>query len=334
MDAHLPTPPDLHSHPSSTSDSTKYSPTSDDHPPVIQATPNMSTSGLLRDKEGNVYHPQVTFAASPDRPSAYPTLSYGQGQFNNHPGINAPARPGFGATQSDSSVPTTQREGGFSGADFRRKKSLVRPERERFNPDSRNLNYRQHAAAAELEGTGRVNVSNTGYHPGLDAVGIPYGSGGGGISAVGLAPGVDGRPGLRRGKSILAREEGMANESGLSFLKRGATLRRNKHKKEHMGATLDEVKAQKKLQSKTVPEGEKAPLGPWMIYCYVVTFFMPGVLLKAVGECGVLDGGHCPPRLILSTDAAVSTLNLHLQAFAVSTDGAHFERRSACSSSS
>jgi len=312
LERSLPAPPPLPSHASSTSasSSTKYSPS--DLQPGSEATsiiyPSRSTdtnANLLRDKEGNVYHPQVTFADSTDRPSAYPTLSYGNGGAgagagagpgayqNNHPGAmqhhhQTGSRPGFGATASSSSVAVPQHEGGFSGADFRRKKSLVRPERERFNPDSRNLNYRQHAAAAELEGTGRVGISRTGYHPGLETVGIPYGSGGGGISAVGLAPGVDGRPGIRRGKSILAREEDMANESGLSFLKRGATLRRNKQKREsqQMGITPEEAlraKKQGRMQNQQQQPIEKAPLGPWMIYCYIVTFFMPGFLLKSFG---------------------------------------------------
>lgn len=39
-----------------------------------------------------------------------------------------------------------------AGADFRRKKSLVRPERERDDPTARNFHYRQHAAQMEESG--------------------------------------------------------------------------------------------------------------------------------------------------------------------------------------
>jgi chitin synthase len=104
----------------------------------------------------------------------------------------------------------------------------LRPERSRNDENSRFFNYRQHAAVYEAENQGRVGPSSTGYDNATFSVGVPFGSGQGGISAVGLAPGIDGRPGIRRGKSILAREEGMANESGLNFLKRGATLVRKK----------------------------------------------------------------------------------------------------------
>ena len=48
-------------------------------------------------------------------------------------------------------------EGGFSaaGADFRRKKSLVRPDRERIDPSHRLYNYRTHTAAMEAGGASR-----------------------------------------------------------------------------------------------------------------------------------------------------------------------------------
>lgn len=37
-------------------------------------------------------------------------------------------------------------QGGFSGADVRRKKSMVRPDRERIEPGHRHFHYREHAA--------------------------------------------------------------------------------------------------------------------------------------------------------------------------------------------
>lgn len=44
---------------------------------------------------------------------------------------------------------SNQTQAGGSGADFRRKKSLVRPERERQDPNDRLFHYRQHAAQLE-----------------------------------------------------------------------------------------------------------------------------------------------------------------------------------------
>lgn len=240
------------------------------------------------DSQGNGNPSRVAFAASPDtsRPPAFPTLSYGpagpsssnggpssssQQQYTNvHPGIGQPKTSFLTAEGHDN-------EGGFSGADFKRKKSLVRPERERLDPDHRLYNYRQHAALS-----GAVAASNTGYAPHADLAGMPYGSGQGGISALGLQPGQPGQhAGLRRGKSILAREEGMANESGLSFLKRGATLRGRK-KKEQYGPSSEELLKDRVARKKETQA--QAPLGPWMIYCYIITVFLPGFLLKACGK--------------------------------------------------
>jgi chitin synthase len=52
---------------------------------------------------------------------------------------------------------TTQ--AGGSGADVRRKKSLVRPERERHNPNDRLAHYRQHAANMESNGSVKRSLS-------------------------------------------------------------------------------------------------------------------------------------------------------------------------------
>ena len=40
----------------------------------------------------------------------------------------------------------------------RRKKSLVRPDRERIDPSHRLWNYREHAREAETKGTGRIGL--------------------------------------------------------------------------------------------------------------------------------------------------------------------------------
>lgn len=313
----LPLPPRFSSAGSvASSELTKYSPNadSDDKEREIGAgssglydsrlPPGAAGDPRARDGTGaiaNPHHPtydgqmtastagRVAFAASPDtsRPPAFPTLSYGAGghptssQSTGHQQQYTNVHPGIGNQKPSllhaDSYSNNNNEGGFSGADFRRKKSLVRPERERLDPDHRLYNYRQHAALS-----GAVAASNTGYAPHADLAAMPYGSGQGGISALGLQPGQAGQSaGLRRGKSILAREEGMANESGLSFLKRGATLRGRK-KKEQYGPSSEELlkdRAAKRKESQA-----QAPLGPWMIYCYIITVFLPGFALKACGK--------------------------------------------------
>lgn len=311
--------PPLTSQVSSNSGSTKYSPgidaldkdelgarsgvsgpvADDDTGSISKGGPSDSTAHLFRDTQGNVYHPSVTFAPAPSpragRPNTLglPSLSFGgSGQNDGSAGSNQNnnnLHPGMGNRRGSSRAAEDGNAGGgggFSGADFKRKRSLVRPERERVNPDARHFHYAQHSAAFQAENGGRVGYSETGYGPSSAHAGMPYGGGQGGIASYGLAPGVDGRPGLRRGKSILAREEGMAHESGLNFLKRGATMRRNKKgtsKEQYAGITNEEMLKSKANKDHKKDE-EKAPLTAWMIYCYIITCCLPGSVLKSCGE--------------------------------------------------
>lgn len=240
----------------------------------------------------------------PSTPDLPPNLYHGQPggpqvSFNVPSGSN-PIRGGIQRIPSsddyDASayLPTvsgggvaTAAGGGGNSTNFKRKKSLVRPDRERVDPSHRLWNYRNHAAAMEADGTGRVGFSSTGMYP---LAGIPSSSSmpnqiqSGAVPLSRAGPGapppsttnVADASNLRRGKSILAREEGMATESGLNFLKRGATLRR---RSTNTGAGAAAESQPHKVKPK------KGPLGPWMIYCYVLTFWAPGFLLKTCGEC-------------------------------------------------
>ncbi|UZJ55427.1 hypothetical protein CBS101457_004747 [Exobasidium rhododendri] len=200
-------------------------------------------------------------------------------------------------------------EGGFSGANpnFRRKKSLVRPDRERMDPSHRQWYYRNHAANMDaVDSNGRAAgfsymPSTTGHLPQHGAA--PYGTDpvslqgpGGGLSGLGMAPsgarvplmnsnippGGLGRPvpggagEIRRGKSILGRDEDQV-ESGINILKRGVSLRRRSsqlHRKD-LPRELDDVQK----QSKIAP----GPVGPWMIYCYILTICCPSPILSLFG---------------------------------------------------
>ncbi|KAJ9093045.1 Chitin synthase, class 3 [Naganishia friedmannii] len=207
-------------------------------------------------------------------------------------GIGQPGGPGGGA------------------ADMRRKKSLVRPDRERIDPNHRLWHYREHAAAA-AEG-GRP----AGYHQQTDAPqGYPQQQqqqqqqqpAGGMRGNVQVLPSTTGNapPGLRRGKSILAREPNeSASESGLNFLKRGPTLRRkstNTVNKEYAGAAggrgptatsagtgrsaVKDFSHSKRDDEGVACLGNFVP-GPknwWMIYCYLLTICIPNFVLKNVG---------------------------------------------------
>lgn len=153
---------------------------------------------------------------------------------------------------------------------MRRKKSLVRPDRAPIDPSHRLYNYRNHAAAMQADARGRVGLSETGTtaidgsvalvqaaHPGprradpgsyfsdpeTDVGEAPRPRRAPNLMAVlgrpapapSHQPGYPGGPGsaadgLKRGKSLLARRPGEAEESGLSILKRGETLRRKVRK--------------------------------------------------------------------------------------------------------
>ncbi|KAF5385048.1 hypothetical protein D9615_001006 [Tricholomella constricta] len=142
----------------------------------------------------------------------------------------------------------------FDPSRVARKKSLVRPDREKIEPGHRQWHYRTHVAQLEDEGQ-RLGVmpSTTGNYPQRET--------------------------LRRGRSLLGREEDQ-HESGLALFKRSATLRRKRAS--GAGATpipgaVPEVK--KKRGCYTGP----GPGGPWMTYCLIITCLVPPMFMKACG---------------------------------------------------
>ncbi|KIK71495.1 glycosyltransferase family 2 protein [Collybiopsis luxurians FD-317 M1] len=140
--------------------------------------------------------------------------------------------------------------GGLDPAKVGRKKSLVKPDREKIEPGHRQWHYRTHVAQAEEEGVG-IQPSTTGNFP----------------------------QGLRRGKSILAREEDVA-ESGLALFKRGNTLRRRKTQSSTQVPMLDS--SEPKHRS-CLGDFAPGPKGPWMMYCYLLTVMVPPFMLRACG---------------------------------------------------
>lgn len=204
-------------------------------PPKFTSHP--SSSGFSTSSHGYDQEPQLSYG---------PTEGYGQayqpapGGVSGMLGIGQPGGLGGGAN------------------DVRRKKSLVRPDRERIDPNHRLYHYRERVAQ-ENQGGGGMNV-------------LP--------STTGNAP-----PGLRRGKSLLGREPTEAQESGLTIFKRGTTLRRKgrNKKNESAGDTTGRPAAAAK-QEKHGCLGDFAP-GPknaWMVYCYLLTICVPGFVLRGV----------------------------------------------------
>lgn len=145
-------------------------------------------------------------------------------------------------------------DNGADPARVGRKKSLVRPDREKIEPGHRQWHYRSHVAQLEEEGTGRLGVipSTTGNYPQTD---------------------------LRRGKSILGRDEDV-HESGLSLFKRGTTLRR---KRQVTSPSQSPMLPQEKQRTGCLGDFAPGPKGPWMVYCYLLTCWIPTPLMRACG---------------------------------------------------
>ncbi|KAF8844203.1 glycosyltransferase family 2 protein [Paxillus ammoniavirescens] len=132
-----------------------------------------------------------------------------------------------------------------------RKKSLVRPDREKIEPGHRQWYYRSHAA--QMAGEARVGVqpSTTGNYPQK----------------------------LRRGKSLLAREQDV-QESGLALFKRGATLRRKRPQSTQSAAPLTVPDGASRSCLDGIGPG---PKDCWFIYCYLITCWIPPFLFRACG---------------------------------------------------
>ncbi|TFK56433.1 glycosyltransferase family 2 protein [Heliocybe sulcata] len=142
-----------------------------------------------------------------------------------------------------------------SGGRVLRKKSLVKPDREKIEPGHRQWHYRTHAAQLEEGGRGRVGV-------------LP--------SSTGNAPMA---PQLRRGKSLLERDHDDAPESGLAIFRRGGTLRR---RKSQSTPTMPPPNGQKPMSGCFDNIGP-GPKDTFFIYSYILTCFVPGLLLRACG---------------------------------------------------
>ena len=230
-------------------------------------TTQQSSSGFSTSSTGHSQEPQLGYygANGGTAPNQYgPASVPHSGGLGGMLGIGQPGGLGGGAS------------------DVRRKKSLVKPDRERIDPNHRLYHYREHAAAQEQYGG-------------------PAGSGGMGGGGMDVMPSTTGNapPGLRRGKSLLAREPTDSQESGLNIFKRGATLRRKSSgnvptngrpngppngANTGSGRGLSTGSNYHQKQEKLGCLGDFAP-GPkdaWMVYCYLLTVCVPGFVLRGV----------------------------------------------------
>ncbi|KAF7336695.1 Glycosyltransferase family 2 protein [Mycena venus] len=155
-----------------------------------------------------------------------------------------------------------------AGSNITRRKSLVRPDRERIGPGHRQWHYRNRVAQLEEEKESGAEFVPTGSRV------LPSGSR--------FLPTVnESRTGaaVRRGRSILGREQDSdVRESGLAIFKRTATLRRKPKTVET--APLDSADSKR---SGCCGDYAPGPKGPWMLYCYLLTCLVPVATMRMCG---------------------------------------------------
>ncbi|KAM0788303.1 hypothetical protein ACM66B_001446 [Microbotryomycetes sp. NB124-2] len=289
-----------------------------DQRPARQERPSFVTDGS---SSSLLSKPTTKQAQDDDLTTMLPRVQFQQGESSSSRVNLLPSvtlRPSSTTTATASQQHTANPDNGLG-----RKKSLVRPDRERIDPSHRLYNYRLHAAQLERDGRGVAHSSRTGhtatqglafnnddddYYYG-DGEPILYGGGGNArqpaktsaldaAAAIGVhqrahnAPSAQQQrtstgaiPGLRRGKSILAREEGMAQESGLSMFKRGTNLRRPNNTSSKLaregampGGAYDRGRLHKQQQHQ-----QRQPMSLWMLYCQALTLCVPPPVLKCFG---------------------------------------------------
>lgn len=221
--------------------------------------------------------PGAYYGQPPRSPGPYPNITFQVTERGDRQGtLDGPRQRAMpSAYQNQFSPPHPDAETGDfldQRAGVGRKKSLVKPDREKIEPGHRQWHYRTRVEQMGEDTRVGVQPSST------SILNDTY-------DTIHLNPAHDLATGnypqkLRRGKSLLAREQDM-QESGLSVFKRGATLRRKRPQSSLSTAPL------------TVPDGTSRKcldgIGPgpkdcWFIYCYLVTCWIPPFMLSACGR--------------------------------------------------
>lgn len=192
-------------------------------------------------------------------------MSSSSGNNNNDPGGTLPRSTSLRRNMSKSSQ-------AGDGNKPRRQKSLVRPERERNDPNNRLYHYRQRAANGQnIE---NLAPSTTGNQPSNTTTNAARLSQQQQQQQQEFRP-LERKPTarqqlLRRGKSILGREEKQAGEN------RGGAIAFDDDDEEY-----------------NVDKGRScwAKFNPWMTYCRILTCCIPKQLLRCVGKYIPCIGG-------------------------------------------
>ncbi|KAF7374818.1 Glycosyltransferase family 2 protein [Mycena sanguinolenta] len=148
------------------------------------------------------------------------------------------------------------------GGNIPRRKSLVRPDRERIGPGHRQWHYRNRVAQLEKEKESGAEFVPTGSR------GLPT------VNELRT-----GATAVRRGKSILGRDQDLdVHDSRLAIFKRTATLRRKRKALETTSLSSAESH-----HSGCLGNYAPGPKGGWMLYCYLLTFWVPVAAMRVCG---------------------------------------------------
>jgi len=156
-----------------------------------------------------------------------------------------------------------------AGGDFSRKRSLIRPERNRIDRDHPNYHYRQHAQNMTVQPSTTGNdpiVEDHGEAETVDSdstdmksLNRPDRAGPGGMAYS------DSSPPRRRDAAAIGRT------GGSKRLQRKMTRKETK--------IIDAEEKQRQKERDTV-----RPPSLWNVYCAIITFWCPGVILKCFGK--------------------------------------------------
>ncbi|KAF3939973.1 hypothetical protein ABW19_dt0210558 [Dactylella cylindrospora] len=169
-----------------------------------------------------------------------------------------PRRPAYNS-QNSASARTPLNPSG--GTDLSRKKSLIKPERNRITRDNPLYNYHKHAQHMD------VLPSTTGMDPEIVDI-----SSQGGSSA------------RQPGAQLRHRLDTMDEESSPLSSKSGSGRQPNKlsRRQNEKSEKYPEMRAAEKRKR----QEEVKPLSLWTVYCHIVTFWCPNVLLRLFGKTG------------------------------------------------
>ncbi|CAM1507263.1 Fc.00g069040.m01.CDS01 [Cosmosporella sp. VM-42] len=158
-----------------------------------------------------------------------------------------------------------RRQGSGSGAPVSRKRSLIRPERNRIDKDHRNYHYHKHAA--------HMNVlpSSTGNDPIMEDLEASTDRSGGSQINDDISNNSPPR-GTRRRTTSGEQEKTGAN----------AHVKTRPSRTKSGKITKSEKRGKRKSKGKVVEEQLRPP-SFWNVYCAIVTFWAPGFILRCCG---------------------------------------------------